>query len=108
MEDADRRLAGLSRIVVVKLGARGAIARKGKNTWRCPGMDVRVVDAVGAGDSFDSGFIHKFLAGAGAEECLRFANVAGAFSTTRDGGTEAFRDRVAMKEFFRKHLSAGR
>lgn len=108
LADAVQRLAGLSSIVAVKLGARGAIAREGENKWHCPGIDVGVVDPVGAGDSFDAGFIHKFLAGAGAEECLRFANVAGAFSTTRHGGTEAFRDPVAMKEFFHGQLDADR
>ena len=108
LAEAVGRLAGLSRIVAVKLGARGAIAREGENQWGCPGIDLPVVDPVGAGDSFDAGFVHKFLAGAGIEECLRFANVAGGFSTTRNGGTEAFRDRVAMKEFFRNQLNANR
>jgi sugar/nucleoside kinase (ribokinase family) len=108
LPEAFERLAGLSGIVAIKLGARGAIARQGQNEWRCPGIDADVVDPVGAGDSFDAGFIHKFLAGAGCEECLRFANVAGAFSTTREGGTEAFRDSTAMKEFFHKQLCAER
>jgi fructose-1-phosphate kinase PfkB-like protein len=31
---------------------------------------VKPVDDVGAGDSFDAGFIHKFTAGARLEDCL--------------------------------------
>jgi sugar/nucleoside kinase (ribokinase family) len=67
---------------------------------------VRPVDDVGAGDSFAAGFIHKFLTGAKLEECLAFANVAGAYSTTKEGGTEAFRDRAALTTFVRQHSSA--
>lgn len=102
------KLAALSPMVAMKLGARGAIAREGGKEWSCPAVRVETVDPVGAGDSFDAGFVHKFLSGAGCEECLRWASVAGAFSTTREGGTEAFRDRAAMKEFFHKQLYAER
>lgn len=104
LSEALEKLAALTPIVAIKLGARGAIARKGREEWRCPAVSAEIVDPVGAGDSFDAGFVHKFLSGAGCEECLRLANVAGAFSTTREGGTEAFRDSAAMREFFNKQL----
>ena len=63
------------------------------------------VDPVGAGDSFDAGYIHRFLQGANPEECLAYASIAGAFSTTSEGGTEAFKDRGKLEEFFRAHLA---
>jgi sugar/nucleoside kinase (ribokinase family) len=63
---------------------------------------LNAIDVVGAGDSFDAGFIHRFLEGATVEECLKFANIAGAFSTTREGGTEAFRNREEVRRFFRE------
>jgi sugar/nucleoside kinase (ribokinase family) len=98
-------LAAISQLcgtVVVKLGAEGAIARQGGKEWRCPAFAVNPVDTVGAGDSFDAGYIHRFLADANPQECLRYANAAGAYSTTREGGTEAFRDREAMARFMRE------
>lgn len=101
------KLCNLARFVVIKLGAEGAIAREGRREWRREGVRVESVDPVGAGDSFDAGFIHKFLAGAGWEACLEFGNIAGAFSTTRSGGTEAYRDRSAMAQFFRERLHPG-
>jgi len=58
---------------------------------------------VGAGDSFDAGFIHRFLQGASPQECLEYGDIAGAFSTTHEGGTEAFRDRGAVEQFFSNH-----
>lgn len=102
LDQAMGKLCALSRLVVIKLGAEGAMAREGTTEWRDEGIRVDSVDPVGAGDSFDAGFIHKYLAGASREECLRFANLAGAFSTTHAGGTEAFRDRSAMTQFFGK------
>ena len=106
IEDLARAIAWLSKrvgIVAVKLGSRGAIARKGAGESRCSAVRVNAVDTVGAGDSFDAGFIHRFLQGASIEECLNYANVAGAYSTTCDGGTEAYRDRENLAKFFREN-----
>ena len=103
--DLDAALAKLSQIsalVVVKLGPHGAIAREGPNEWRCPAIAVSVVDTVGAGDSFDAGYIHRFLQGASREDCLRYGSIAGGLSTTKGGGTEAFRDSTALTRFFRE------
>lgn len=100
------KLARLCHMVVVKRGLQGAVARSGSEEWRRNGMRVASVDPVGAGDSFDAGFIHRFLQGATPEECLEYADVAGAFSTTREGGTEAFRDRSSVEQFFSDHLKA--
>lgn len=100
------KLSRLCRLVVVKCGAEGAVAREGSQEWRANAVPVHSVDPVGAGDSFDAGYIHKFLQGATREECLTFASAAGAFSTTCAGGIEAFRDRVKLMEFLREHLSS--
>jgi sugar/nucleoside kinase (ribokinase family) len=68
-------------------------------------MRVASVDPVGAGDSFDAGFIHRFLQGGTPQECLDYADIAGAFSTTCEGGTEAFKDRNKVAAFFREHIT---
>jgi sugar/nucleoside kinase (ribokinase family) len=104
LQQAIHELAQLCQMVVVKLGLQGAVARKGSEEWRRNGMRVASVDPVGAGDSFDAGFIHRFLQGAAPQQCLEYADVAGAFSTTSEGGTEAFRDRHTVEQFFRDHL----
>jgi len=65
-----------------------------------------VVDPVGAGDTFDAGFVHQFIRGAKIEDCLKFANCAGALSVTRAGGTEAFRDAAHREAFLRKHAAS--
>ena len=88
-------------ILVVKLGGEGALARGPSGEVRCPALKVEVIDPVGAGDSFDAGFIHQYVRGAALADCVAYGNTAGAFSTTRPGGTEAFRDRRRFEEFFK-------
>jgi sugar/nucleoside kinase (ribokinase family) len=103
VEDAISRLAKLVPIVVVKLGAEGAIAQRGNERFITPVLKVEAVDPVGAGDSFDAGFLSQYVRNADLSTCLNYANLAGAFSTTRPGGTEAFRDRRYREEFFSKY-----
>ena len=103
LSQAINMLAGLTKIVVVKRGASAAICRSGQEQYSLIPPSVKTVDDVGAGDSFDAGFIHQFLAGANLEDCLALANLAGAYSTTKEGGTEAFRDRNAFSSFVRQH-----
>ncbi len=97
---AVEKLSGLVPVLAVKLGPKGALVRRRKETFLAPPIAVEAVDPVGAGDSFDAGFLHKFVRGADLAECAAFGNLAGAFSTTRPGGTEAFRDRAHFERFF--------
>src|ERR1019366_7459015 len=103
LSEAINVLAGLAKIVVVKRGASAAICRAGEEQYSLMPPSVKTVDDVGAGDSFAAGFIHQFLTGVKLEDCLAYANVVGAYSTTKEGGTEAFRDRAALTNFIRKH-----
>jgi len=91
--DAIRKLRDHANMVVVKCGEKGAyLWKEGDLIHREAYVNRQVVDAIGAGDSFNAGFIHRFLAGAPAVKCLDFANLIGAISTTAPGGTEAFSD----------------
>lgn len=103
MERAAEMLGQKVPVVVVKRGSQGAIVRVGKERHSGFPPVVDPIDSVGAGDSFDAGFIHQFIRGAKVEDCLKFGNVAGALSVTRAGGTEAFRDARHREEFIRKH-----
>jgi sugar/nucleoside kinase (ribokinase family) len=98
-EKALAKLAEVVPVVAMKRGAKGAIGQRGGEQVEAPGLKVEFVDAVGAGDSFDAGFLHQFVRGADLKACLKSGNAAGALSTTRTGGTEAFRDRAHREEF---------
>jgi sugar/nucleoside kinase (ribokinase family) len=87
-EDAALDSAGCP-LVVVKRGPRGALARTPGGTVEAAAPAVVTVDATGAGDSFDAGFLAARLAGAGVAEALALACACGALSTRALGGTAA-------------------
>jgi sugar/nucleoside kinase (ribokinase family) len=77
-----------AKVVAVKLGAEGALACHNKDSITCArSVSVQVVDTVGAGDSFDAGFLYGYLTGWPLEKSLRLACVCGALSTQQAGGT---------------------
>ena len=102
LEAAIHKLSQWVPLIVVKLGRKGAMAQRGAERLTSPSRDVVAVDAVGAGDSFDAGFLHEFVRGSDLQTCLANGNLAGALSTTRPGGTEAFRDAAHRESVFRK------
>ena len=103
LEAAISRLSELVPLVVVKLGRKGALAQRGNERVTGPSREVVAIDTVGAGDSFDAGFLHEFVRGSELAECLASGNRAGALSTTRPGGTEAFRDPGHRDRFLREY-----
>jgi sugar/nucleoside kinase (ribokinase family) len=100
LEAAVKKLSTIVPLIVVKLGSEGSMAQRGAERFVSAAQKVESVDAVGAGDSFDAGFLHRYLQGGDLESCLAAGNLAGAFSTTRPGGIEAFRDTSYRKKFF--------
>jgi sugar/nucleoside kinase (ribokinase family) len=100
VESAIEELAKHVPLLVVKMGEAGAVARRGHERFASPGVKIQFVDPVGAGDSFDAGFLSRYVHGADLPTCLAWGNRAGAFSTTQPGGTEAFRDREKREAFW--------
>jgi sugar/nucleoside kinase (ribokinase family) len=96
LECAIAALRQLVPLLVIKRGANGASAYRGAECWHAPAFPVQVVDAVGAGDSFNAGFLHAWLRGWPVEQALAYGNLTGAWSTTASGGTSAFRCRSSL------------
>ena len=105
LEEAIGRLSKVVPLVVVKLGRKGALAQRGAERITSPSKEIVAVDTVGAGDSFDAGFLREFVRGSELPTCLASGNLAGALSTTRPGGTEAFRDAAHRDKFIRERLA---
>lgn len=99
-------LAKLSKVVAVKCGSGLSICRSGDERWSLAPPRVDFVDDVGAGDTFAAGFIHLYLRGGKLEDCLAFANTAAAYSVTKAGGSEAFRDRGGWSTFLYQQWSS--
>ncbi len=105
LEEAVAAIGKHTNILAVKRGNKGSCAYwENKLSDLPPFLNTKVVDAIGAGDSFNAGFVYKFLQGLDIVECQRFGNLTGAVSTTAEGGTSAFADygnfkRVAKDRF---------
>jgi sugar/nucleoside kinase (ribokinase family) len=99
VQEALEELSRLVPIVAIKCGPKGVLAKRGKNQFYAPSVPVQPADTVGAGDSFNAGFLHKFILRCNLEECLEYGNAVAALSTTRAGGTEALRDKHHRETF---------
>ncbi len=84
--------------IVIKNGNTGAIGWSHTEFIEQPAfLNTEVADAIGAGDSFNAGFIHQFVNGKPLGECLEFGALCGAINTTESGGTTAFADHETVK-----------
>ena len=89
--------------IVVKRGSRGArVYEQGRAIDVAP-LNVVPVDTIGAGDSFDAGFLRAYLLSKDTVTCARAGNITGALSTQASGGTEAFRDQTLRDAFLAEH-----
>jgi sugar/nucleoside kinase (ribokinase family) len=91
--------------VILKMGNKGSLAfSQGRQILQQPFLNQQVVDAIGAGDSFNAGFIFKFIQNRPVEECLLFGNLMGAINTTSAGGTTAFTDYKSIMQVARERF----
>jgi sugar/nucleoside kinase (ribokinase family) len=103
LEEALTSIAEKVPVIAVKCGRNGAVVQASGKRIVVPPVTVDPVDAVGAGDSFNAGFLFAWLKGATYEDAARAGNIAGALSTLRPGGTKAFRDAELRESFLREH-----
>jgi sugar/nucleoside kinase (ribokinase family) len=92
-EQALDAIKDVANIVALKLGNAGSLCMAhGKISRMEAFLNTEVVDAIGAGDSFNAGFISKYIRNSPLDMCQRFGNLTGAISTTAAGGTTAFQN----------------
>jgi sugar/nucleoside kinase (ribokinase family) len=89
VDEAANKLQLKVEVAAIKLGAQGALGVSPSQRVRVASLPVKVVDTVGAGDSFDAGFIYGYLRGWSLEKSLRLGAVCGALSTQKAGGKSA-------------------
>ena len=93
--EAEIEAAGVSLLergcenVIAKMGARGAMLINASGARMFPGFSVRAVDTTAAGDTFNAGFAAALANDRSIPEAVRFANAAGALSTTAPGAQGA-------------------
>jgi sugar/nucleoside kinase (ribokinase family) len=107
IKDALKKLSPHAQTIVVKRGSKGSLLMPslGDIIEKPAYLNKNVVDAIGAGDSFNSGFIHKFVAGSDLRDCLDFGNMTGALNTTAAGGTGAFISKKHIQESLKEKFN---
>ncbi len=99
VEAAAEILAQQVPLVAIKCGSRGALVHCQGDRWLVPAEVVVPVDTIGAGDSFNAGFLEAYLRGCSPVECAVQGNHVAALSTQRAGGIAALREPSLRKLF---------
>ena len=102
-EELIEGLRGLGpRSVVVTLGARGALLASGGAVRRFDAPKVEAVDSTGAGDAFVGALAVKLADGAGLEEAVPYAVLAGAAAVRREGAQGSLPTSEELEELNRE------
>jgi sugar/nucleoside kinase (ribokinase family) len=99
VDQAAAKLAAQGPIVAVKLGAQGALVQAGRERIIAPVERVaQPVDTIGAGDSFDAGFLAAWLQGLPLAACAAVGNRCGRATTLARGGIAGQLHRSSVPE----------
>ena len=86
-------------VIAVKQGNQGATAFYEGKSCKMPAIGDKVVDTVGAGDSFDGGFVYGYLQGYDIETCLKIGIFCGSSNVERAAGVAGQPDIDRLKRF---------
>jgi fructokinase len=84
------------KLVCVTRGSRGSLLVSYEETVEHPGIAVKVVDSVGAGDAFTACLAHHLVRGRSLEEISEFANRLASWVATQVGATPSV-DRMGVQ-----------
>ena len=91
------------KIVGLKMGEEGCYIRSADAEIRIPRYEVKIVDALGAGDAFAAGFLTGIVEGWDLEKTGRFANATGAHCVMAAGSTAGIKSMEEILEFMDAH-----
>lgn len=106
LEEAVEKIRPYANAAVIKCGSRGSLLmQKGQpDHMQAALLNDHVVDCIGAGDSFNSGFISQLVQGKSLIECQQYGNMTGAVNTTAAGGTTAFTSKEDVERVGRERF----
>jgi 5-dehydro-2-deoxygluconokinase len=74
----------------------GAIPRSLDDAFNGRGVEVEVLNVLGAGDAFSAGFLSGWVRGEDYDHCCRYANACGALVVSRHGCAPAMPTRIEL------------
>ncbi|MGL5316586.1 MAG: carbohydrate kinase family protein, partial [Peptostreptococcaceae bacterium] len=75
--------------VVITLGEKGCIYRKGGELYNFPAYKTKAIDTTGAGDIFHGAFIFSLAKGYDFVKSIKFSSVCASLSVEKIGGRES-------------------
>lgn len=93
------------KVVIVTLGARGALIVTPGFQQLVPGFAVDVVDTTAAGDAFNGGLAVALADGKSLAEAVRFANACGALAATKMGAQPSLPTANEVARFLAANLT---
>lgn len=84
-------------LVVVKLGAAGAVIATANESFYQPAFAVNAVDTVAAGDAFNGGLAVALVEGMALQQAIAFASAVAARSVTQPGAQSSMPTRVQVE-----------
>jgi len=91
----------LRHFVAVTDGHNGGLWCAGGDVHSYPAFEIKVVDTLGAGDTFHGAFAIALIEGQPLEACLRFAAAAAAVKCMRFGGISSAPTRREVEDFLK-------
>lgn len=107
IEEGIKKIKQFANCIIIKNGSNGSIGWDGENIIYQPAFrNDKVVDCIGAGDSFNAGFIMDYINNKPFKKCLETGSLIGAINTTRAGGTGAFENTALIREISRERFNS--
>src|SRR5439155_22173249 len=92
-------------VLAVKRGPMGCAVIEGEiprsldDAFNGSGVEVAVLNVLGAGDAFSAGFLSGWVRGEDYDACARYANACGALVVSRHGCAPAMPTRIELDYF---------
>lgn len=91
--------------VIIKTNSKSCLIKSREERHEVPGFTCKkVVDTIGAGDNFESGFIAALLEGKDFKTCAQFGHCAGSVSVEAKGAIAGVTSRAKVEARFREYL----
>ncbi|QYN44703.1 ribokinase [Gilliamella sp. ESL0441] len=89
------------KIVIITLGDKGAWVSCAGNGELITGFQVKAIDTIGAGDTFNGMLVTALLEGKTLNQAVKYAHAAGALSVTKAGAQTSVPTREEVDNFLR-------
>lgn len=89
-------------MVIITLGQRGVWASVNGQGTRIPGFNVKAIDTIAAGDTFNGALVTALLEDKPLKDAIRFAHAAAAIAVTRKGAQPSVPWRSETDDFMRQ------